>query len=162
MRGSTRGPRAGKCSSSRPPGQTWDRASGSLATPLGTTTHKQNASLAYLVSVCSATEWGPPAATWSWRPPSPGHSIWERAEAAGGVEVEEGQREEGREDAAEQPLADRWPAAGPHPTLAWECVIRAARSGASFSSRASRVSVSGGLPPRPTPPSRHRPRSGSE
>ena len=33
------------------------------------------------------------------------------------MEVEEGQREEGREDAAERPLADRRPAAGPHPTL---------------------------------------------
>ena len=32
----------------------------------------------------------------------------------GGVEVEEGQREEGREDAAERPSANRW-LAGPRP-----------------------------------------------
>jgi len=94
--------------------------------------------------------------------PLPGSQYLGAAEAAGGAEVEEGQREEGREDAAERPSADRWPAAGPHPILAWECIIQAARSGASFSSQASGASVSGGPPPRPTPPSRHRLRSGSE
>ena len=73
-----------------------------------------------------------------------------------------GAEREGEGDAAERPSADRWPAAGPHPILAWECIIQAARSGASFSSQASGASVSGGPPPRPTPPSRHRLRSGSE
>lgn len=34
----------------------------SLTTLSGTTTNKHNSFLAYLVSVCSATEWGPPAA----------------------------------------------------------------------------------------------------
>lgn len=51
--------------------------------------------------------------------PLPGSQYLGAAEAVGGAEVEEGQREEGRKDAAEQPSADRWPATGSHPTLAW-------------------------------------------
>ena len=56
-----------------------------------------------------------------------------------------------------------WQQAGsPDLTPAQECVIQAARSGASFSSQASVGSVGGGPPPCQTPPSRHRLRSGSE
>lgn len=73
------------------------------------TTNKQSSSLAYLVSVCSATERGPPAAS---APSGTGSSSLflshsslgasgERAETARGVEVEEeGWREEERDDAA--------------------------------------------------------------
>ena len=56
----------------------------------------------------------------------------------------------------------RQPAGPPNLTPAQECVTRAAQSGASSSSRASGGSVCAGLPLRQTPPSRHRPRSGSE
>lgn len=75
--------------------------------PKGTTTNKQSSSLAYLVSVCSATEWElqlptAPSGTGplpSFKSQSSGAG-GERAETAGGVEVEEEGREEGSNAAA--------------------------------------------------------------
>lgn len=79
--------------------------------------NKQNTSLAYLVSVCSATEQGLPVASApSVLAPLPSlvTVIWEWAETARGVEVEEeGLREMGRMPRGPRPLT-RQPA-GPQP-----------------------------------------------
>lgn len=121
-------------------------------------TNKQSSSLAYLVSICSATERAlrlPTAPSGmgplpSFKSQSSGAG-GERAETAGGVEVE---RRAERREATLLLLLQGW-APGLSPA-AWECVIQAARSGASFSQ------ASGGPPPRQTPPSRRQLRSGSE
>lgn len=74
-----------------------------------------------------------------------------------------GKRGGGRRGRAERREGRARQSAGPpNLTPAQECVTRAARSGASSSSRASGGSVCAGLPLCQTPPSRHRLRSGSE
>lgn len=112
---------------------TWsDIGQGVSQHPKGTTTNNQSSSLAYLVSVCSATERDlqlPTAPSGTVPLPSFKSQLsgagGERAETARGVEVEE----EGRE--RRDGMLQGW-APGLSPA-AWECVIQAARSDASSS-----------------------------
>lgn len=147
-------------SSLRPPGQTQDRASGSLTTPLRTTTNKTPRLHIWSVFVVQLREDLQLPWPGQWPPFPLSHSC-------PGTGIGHG-KSGGRKGAERRGGTTQWS----DPRLTWqltpnltparECVIQAARSGASFSLRASGGSVSEGPPPHQTPPSHHQLRSGSE